>query len=68
MRLIKTLTSFLALTPLALCGIQNTDGCAGWRPVRASAETVDYMASHDPEALKAMIGHAEFGRSQGCWS
>ena len=67
MRLIRKLTSFLALTPLALCATLNTDACAGWRPIRASAETVDYMASHDPAAIKAIIAHAEFGRSQHCW-
>jgi hypothetical protein len=52
---------------LASCAIQNTDGCAGWRPVRASAETVDYLAAHDPVTLKAMIAHAEFGMAMGCW-
>lgn len=67
MRLIKTLTLCAALLPLALCAPIASDGCAGWRPVRASAETVDYLASHEPAALKAMISHAEFGHSQKCW-
>lgn len=67
MRLIRMLTSCAALMPLALCAPMASDGCAGWRPVRASAETVDYLASHDAQALRAMIGHAEFGRQMGCW-
>lgn len=67
MRLIKTLTLLLVPLVLASCATPNTNACAGWRPVRASAETVDYMAQNDPEALKEMIGHAEFGQAQGCW-
>jgi len=67
MKLTKTLTLCGALTALASCATPNTDGCAGWRPVRASAETVDYLAAHDPVTLKAMIAHQEFGKAQGCW-
>lgn len=52
---------------LASCATPNTDGCAGWRPIRASAEAVDYLAQNDAAALKAMIAHAEFGLAQGCW-
>jgi hypothetical protein len=28
---------------------------------------VDDLAANDPDALKAMIGNHEFGKSQGCW-
>jgi hypothetical protein len=63
--LTKTLTLLTALGALASCA--PNDGCAGWRPVRASAETVDYLAAHDPITLKAMIAHEEFGQAQGCW-
>lgn len=67
MRLIKTLTLLLVPLVLASCNITNTDACAGWRPIRASAETVGYLAQNDQAALKAMIAHAEFGHSQKCW-
>jgi hypothetical protein len=37
------------------------------KPVRLAGATVDYLAAQDPEALKALIGHQEFGRAMGCW-
>jgi hypothetical protein len=43
------------------------DGCAGWKPVRMAGGTVEYLAAQDPETLKALIGHQEFGRAMGCW-
>ena len=67
MRLIKTLILCAVPMMLASCATPNTDACAGWLPVRASAETVDYLAQNDQEALKEMIAHAEFGHSQKCW-
>ena len=65
MKLTKTL--ILCAAPAMLASCAPNDGCAGWRPVRASAETVDYLAENDPVTLKAMIAHQEFGQSQGCW-
>ena len=64
---IKTLTSLLALAPLALCAVPSPDGCAGWRPVQADSATVDFLAQNDPDTLKAMIGHQETGTARGCW-
>ena len=66
MILIRTLTLCGALGLLASCA-KNDAACAGWRPVQASAATVDYLAARDPGTLKALIAHAEFGRAQGCW-
>jgi len=29
--------------------------------------SVDYLAAHDPLALKAVIGHQQTGQARGCW-
>lgn len=52
---------------LASCAPTTSDGCAGWRPVRVSAETLDYLAQNDAETLKALIAHQETGQARGCW-
>lgn len=65
MRLTKTVTLLLALAVLASC--VSPDACAGWRPIRMGAASVEYLAAHDPDALRAVIGHAEFAKLQGCW-
>jgi hypothetical protein len=44
-----------------------SDGCAGWRPVRISAETLDYLVANDAQTLKALIAHQETGKARGCW-
>lgn len=67
MTLTKTLILYGALGLLASCGTLNTEGCAGWRQVQASAATVDYLAANDHDALKSMIAHDEFGRAADCW-
>lgn len=67
MGLTKTLTLCGALGLLASCATPNIDGCAGWRPVTASEASAEWLAANDPATLKAMIGHQEFGRAQGCW-
>lgn len=56
----------IALGGLASCA-PTSNGCAGWRLIKMAAPTVDYMAAHDPEALRDVIAHAEFGQSRGCW-
>jgi hypothetical protein len=68
MKLTKTLILLIALGALASCvTTAPSDGCAGWRPVRVSAATVDYLAQNDPETLKALIAHQETGTARGCW-
>jgi hypothetical protein len=59
------LTAPVALASCVASG--PSDGCAGWRPVRVSAATVDYLAQNDPETLKALIAHQETGKARGCW-
>ena len=66
MTLTKTLILCGGLSLLASC-VQNDASCAGWRQISASSASVDYLAANDPAALKAVIGHAEFGHEQGCW-
>jgi hypothetical protein len=67
MRLRAILTLCAGLLLLASCATPNVDRCAGWEPVQASAESVEWLAANDARALKAMIGHAEFGRAMKCW-
>lgn len=68
MRFRKTLILLAALGGLASCVQTATpDACAGWKPVRVSAASLDHLAAHDPQALAALISHHEFGQSQGCW-
>lgn len=68
MRLSKTLTLLAALGALVSCAPTGDPGaCAGWRPVRISAATLDYLAARDPQTLAALIAHQEQGRAMGCW-
>ncbi|ADO42396.1 hypothetical protein EIO_1253 [Ketogulonicigenium vulgare Y25] len=61
------LTWLTALSVLASCGPRIEAGCAGWRQVQVAGATVDYLAEQDPQALRALIGHQEFGMAAGCW-
>lgn len=57
----------LALAALASCATSPSDTCAGWKPIRLSGASIDYLAAKDPQALKSLIGHQEFGKAMGCW-
>jgi hypothetical protein len=60
----------LLIAPAVLASCVTTapsDGCAGWRPVRISAETLDYLVANDAQTLKALIAHQETGKARGCW-
>ena len=69
MRLTRMLTLLPALGLLVSCAptAPPSDHCAGWEPITGAAETVDWLAAHDADLLKAVIGHDAFGRAQGCW-
>lgn len=67
MKLIKTTICIAALGILASCGVKINDSCAGWKPVRVSDATAQYMAQNDARAIKELIAHQEFGAAQGCW-
>ena len=56
-----------ALCVLASCAAPKNDACAGWRPVQVDNATARAMAMDDPQALRALIAHQEFGQAQGCW-
>ena len=56
-----------ALCVLASCAAPKNDACAGWRPVQVDDATARSMALDDPQALRALIAHQEFGQAQGCW-
>ena len=45
----------------------SPDACAGWRAIRPTAATVDYLGAHDETTLAALIGHHETGVARGCW-
>jgi hypothetical protein len=57
----------LALAPLALCVPVASEGCAGWRPVSISEQTLADLAANDTQALAEMTAHMEFGKENGCW-
>ena len=59
----------LALVLLGSCDLTppSSDHCAGFKPITTTAATVDYLVAHDPELLKEITGHDEFGRKIGCW-
>ena len=57
-----------ALAVLASCApIPASDPCAGWQPITGALASVDYLATHDPQFLRAVIAHDEFGAKIGCW-
>lgn len=62
-----TLALLPLLIALASCAPSPSSECAGWRPITGSRAAVEWMASNDPQFLRAVIAHAEFGRAQGCW-
>jgi hypothetical protein len=64
---LKTLILLTGLAALASCAPVANDTCAGWKPVYLAGSTVDYMAAHDPQPLKTMIGNHEFGKAADCW-
>ncbi len=42
----------------------NADGCAGWKPIRLEAATIDAMTEAE---ARDVLAHNEFGRELGCW-
>jgi len=70
MSLIKckvTSALLLQLGALASCAPSPSSECAGWRPITGARAAVEWLAANDPQFLRAVIAHAEFGRAQGCW-
>ena len=64
----RTILIWLSAPALAAsCAPVESEGCAGWRPLSVSEQTLGYLAENDPQALAEMIAHQEFGKAQGCW-
>lgn len=64
----KTTLALLALlSALASCAPSASSECAGWRQITGARDSVEWLAANDPQFLRAVIAHAEFGRAQGCW-
>ena len=61
----------LTLLPaLVLLGCQipsPSDRCAGFAKITGADASVVWLAQNDPQFLKAVIAHDEFGAKQGCW-
>lgn len=38
--------------------------CAGWKPIRLDAQSVEGLTDRDAEAI---LGHNEFGKRIRCW-
>ena len=51
----------------ASCAPVASEGCAGWRQLSVSEQTLGYLAENDPQALAEMTSHMEFGAAMGCW-
>jgi len=63
----KKLILLVALTSLASCAQTISSNCSGWGPLYAKEATVTYLNSNDPELLKGLIAHQEYGVSSNCW-
>lgn len=64
----RSLILLIALTGLASCGNEVVpSNCVGWGLIDLDENSVPYLADNDPEALRKIIAHAEYGRSRGCW-
>jgi len=51
--------------PLASCGMNGVaDGCAGWKPIRLDAQTIDHITERD---ARDILAHNEAGVIRGCW-
>lgn len=57
----------LPLIALVSCAPSASSECAGWRQITGARASVEWLAANDPQFLRAVIAHAEFGRAQGCW-
>lgn len=61
-KLMKTLPVVLLLSGCVETGAA-TD-CAGWRPIRLEAASIDGLTPRDAEAV---LAHNIFGHQRGCW-
>jgi hypothetical protein len=41
-----------------------SDLCAGWKPIRLAAVSIDGLTDQDAGEV---LAHNEFGRARGCW-
>lgn len=39
-------------------------GCAGWKPIRLDAASIDGLTERD---ARDVLAHNEFGLARGCW-
>jgi len=62
----KPMTWLMLMTiPLASCGMNGVaDGCAGWKPIRLDAQTIDHITERD---ARDILAHNEAGVIRGCW-
>jgi hypothetical protein len=56
------LVSAMLFSGCAMTGSGNA--CAGWKPIRLDAQTIDGMTEMD---ARAILAHNEFGLARGCW-
>lgn len=66
MRLAPILT-LLPVLGAAFC-VSPSSSCAGWEAIQTDqAQTLDWLAAHDPAFLRQVTAHDEFGAARGCW-
>jgi len=42
----------------------RSDACAGWKPIRLAAASIDGLTDQDAAEV---LAHNEYGRARGCW-
>ena len=58
----------LSLALVASCTTPTaSDPCAGWSFIDGQDASLVFLATHDPQFLRAVIAHDEFGAKIGCW-
>lgn len=60
-------TIALLVSGTLVSGCATTGGgsaCAGWKPIRMSAESVDGLTLPDAQDI---LAHNEYGVARGCW-
>lgn len=52
------------LTLSSGCVPRGGDSCAGWKPIRLDAASIDGLTERD---ARNVLVHNEFGAARGCW-
>ena len=61
-----TIGLLLIVTLNSGCAIPGSEAsnCVSWKAIYSTAATIDAMTEQE---AKAVLGHNEYGKKQGCW-